>query len=60
MKNIYFRKAQDKADFSRKNKILIDDRADTIERWNAKGGIGILHDPKNPQATIKILKELGL
>ena len=60
MKNIYFRKAADKADLSGKNKILIDDRADTIERWNAKGGIGILHDPKNPQSTIKKLKELGL
>jgi 5'(3')-deoxyribonucleotidase len=60
MKNIYFRKAQDKADFSRKNKILIDDRADTIERWNSKDGIGILHDPKNPRATLKTLKQLGL
>jgi len=60
MKNIYFRKASSKADFSGKNKILIDDRADTIEKWNANGGIGILHDPKNPQATIDTLKELGL
>jgi len=60
MKNIYFRKALNKADFSRKNKILIDDRADTIENWNAKGGIGILHDPKNPSQTIKKLQQLGL
>ena len=42
-KNIYFRKAQSKPDFSGKNKILIDDRADTIEGWRSKGGIGIHH-----------------
>lgn len=60
MKNIYFRKAKSKSDFSGKNRILIDDREDTIERWNAKGGIGILHNPNDPQATIEKLKELGL
>jgi len=43
MKNIYFRPAKFKSDFSGKNKILIDDREDTINRWNEAGGIGILH-----------------
>jgi hypothetical protein len=37
MKNIYFRAAQNKSDFSGRNRILIDDRADTIEKWNALG-----------------------
>jgi nicotinamide mononucleotide adenylyltransferase len=58
MKNIYFRPAQYKSDFSNENRILIDDRADTIERWNAKGGIGILHT--SAADTIKQLKKLGL
>ena len=42
-KNVYFRKASFKPEFSGKNRILIDDRADTIAAWNAKGGIGIHH-----------------
>lgn len=58
MKNIYFRPASSKSSFSRKNRILIDDRADTIEKWNAKGGIGILHT--SAQDTIEQLKKLGL
>ena len=58
MKNIYFRAASFKSDFSGKNRILIDDRADTIEKWNAKGGIGILHT--SAQDTIEQLKKLGL
>jgi hypothetical protein len=58
MKNIYFRAAQNKPDFSGKNRILIDDRADTIEKWNSKGGIGILHT--STENTIEQLKKLGL
>ena len=58
MKNIYFRAAQNKPDFSGKNRILIDDRADTIEKWNANGGIGILHT--STENTIEQLKKLGL
>ena len=58
MKNIYFRPAKFKADFSGKNRILIDDRADTIESWNAKGGIGIHH--VSAKDTIEKLKQLGL
>jgi cytidyltransferase-like protein len=58
MKNIYFRKAQSKSDFAGKNKILIDDREDTIESWRAKGGIGILHT--SAADTIEQLKQIGL
>ena len=58
MKNIYFRAAQNKPDFSGKNRILIDDRADTIEKWNKAGGIGILHT--STENTIEQLKKLGL
>ena len=47
-----------KQDYAGKNKILIDDRADTIGEWNAAGGIGILFTSTNQ--TINNLKELGL
>ena len=47
-----------KQDYSGKNRILIDDRADTISEWNAKGGIGILFT--STDQTINELKELGL
>jgi hypothetical protein len=57
-KNIYFRKALSKPDFSGKNRILIDDRADTIDLWKSKGGIGIYHTSAND--TLKQLKDLGL
>ena len=40
------------------NDILIDDREDTIQRWNNAGGVGILH--KNAQDTINQLAKLGL
>ena len=58
MRKIYFRSAARKADFSGPNKILIDDRKDTIDSWNANGGIGILHT--STANTIKQLQELGL
>lgn len=38
--------------------ILIDDKASTVDSWNAAGGIGILHIPGNSTGTITILKEL--
>lgn len=47
-----------KQDYSGRNKILIDDREDTINEWNAKGGIGILYTSTGQ--TINKLKELGL
>ncbi len=44
--------------FSGENHILIDDLANTIQEWNDKGGIGILHT--SAANTIKELKKLGL
>jgi 5'(3')-deoxyribonucleotidase len=58
VKNIYFRKATNKSDFSDKNRILIDDRQDTIDKWNSVGGIGILHT--STANTIEQLQKLGL
>ena len=57
-KDIIFKFAEYKSDLSKPYRILIDDRADTIERWNNKGGIGILHT--NLANTIEQLKQLGL
>jgi len=44
--------------FAGENRILIDDLPNTIQEWNAKGGIGILHT--SAANTIKELKKLGL
>ena len=57
-KKLYFKAARFKSDFAGENKILIDDREDTIASWNAKDGIGILHT--SAANTIKELKKLGL
>lgn len=48
----------EKQRFAGKNKILIDDLEKTINEWNAKGGIGILHT--SAISTIRELKKLGL
>jgi hypothetical protein len=58
MKKLYFRSAQRKADFAGPGKILIDDRKDTIDSWNANGGIGILHT--STANTIEQLQKVGL
>jgi len=58
VRKLYFKSAATKAEYSRKNRILIDDRAATIDDWNARGGVGILHT--NAANTIKQLKQLGL
>ena len=51
--------AKEKVEFCEKpTDILIDDKPSTIDSWNAKGGIGILHT--NTANTIKQLKKLGL
>ena len=50
--------AKQKADYAGPNKILIDDREDTIFLWKSKGGIGILY--KTTDQTINELKKLGL
>jgi len=48
---------------SGKPNVLIDDKASTIAAWNGRGGIGILHEPGNSQASIdelnRRLAELG-
>jgi hypothetical protein len=51
-------KRENKQDYSRRNKILIDDHMDTINEWNMKGGIGILFI--STEQTINELKSLGL
>ena len=40
--------------------VLIDDKASTIQSWNDKGGIGILHTPGGSSKTIARLQEFGL
>ena len=50
--------AENKPNYSEENHILIDDRKDTIEKWIAKGGIGIYHT--SAKSSIDQLKELSL
>jgi len=45
-----------KAVFAKAGNVLIDDRADNIEAWEAAGGIGIVHT--SAKNTIEKLKEL--
>lgn len=52
------RKTSDKAAWAGPNRILIDDRKEAIDDWNAGGGIGILHT--SAADTIQKLKSLGL
>lgn len=47
-----------KEQYATSNSILIDDMERNISRWNAAGGIGILH--KSTTETINKLKELGI
>ena len=51
-------KRENKRDYANRKSILIDDRTDNINDWNAAGGIGILFTSTNQ--TIDKLKELGL
>ena len=53
-----FKAAKNKADFAAPDTILIDDRVDTINDWNSRGGVGILF--KSTDQVINELKELGL
>jgi hypothetical protein len=50
--------AKYKQEYASPDSILIDDRKDNIERWNAAGGIGIHHT--STADTIKQLQKLGL
>ena len=58
MNKLYFKASSYKQQLSKVGRILIDDRKVTIDGWNEKGGIGILHT--STEDTIKQLKELGL
>ena len=55
---LILRSAERKQEFATPNSILIDDRADNIQRWKDAGGIGILHT--SAADTIQQLKDLGL
>ena len=39
--------------------VLIDDKASTVDAWNAAGGIGILHMPGGSARTVSTLEEVG-
>jgi phosphopantetheine adenylyltransferase len=55
---LILRQAERKQEFATPNSILIDDRADNIQRWKDAGGIGIHHTSASD--TIQQLKDLGL
>jgi len=55
---IIFKQADKKSDLSGPNKILIDDREDTIMNWKHKNGIGILYT--TTEQAINELKQLGI
>ena len=55
---LILRSAERKQEFATPNSILIDDRADNIQRWKDAGGIGIHHT--SAADTIQQLKDLGL
>ena len=55
---LILRTAERKQEFATPNAILIDDRADNVQRWNEAGGVGIHHT--SAENTIKQLKDLGL
>jgi hypothetical protein len=55
---VNYRSAKSKKDFAAPNHILIDDKASTIDSWNAAGGIGILHT--SAANTINQLKKIKL
>ena len=56
--SIVFKQAKQKSDLAGPNKILIDDREDTIMNWKHKNGIGILYT--STEQTINELKQLGI
>lgn len=55
---IFFKSAKHKSDLAKPDRILIDDREDTIYNWIQNGGIGILHT--SAKETIHQLSILGL
>ena len=57
-KKAYFYNRANKKLFAGPNRILIDDMKQTIDEWNAAGGISIFHT--SAADTISQLKKLGL
>lgn len=58
---VNFKYSKEKHHFATPDSILIDDREDIINNWNAAGGIGI-HHPKNTsniEPILNTLRELG-
>jgi hypothetical protein len=55
---LILRSAERKQEFATPNSILIDDRADNIQRWKDVGGVGIHHT--SAENTINELEKLGL
>ena len=55
---LLLKSAERKQEYATPNAILIDDRADNVQRWNDAGGIGIHHT--SATNTIDQLKKLGL
>ncbi len=56
---IIFKQAKEKSDLSGPNKILIDDREDTILSWKSKNGIGLLYKG-DTQEIIRELNKIGI
>jgi len=56
--NLILTPANLKQEYASPNSVLIDDRADNIQRWKDAGGIGILHS--SSEDTIKQLEKLGI
>jgi hypothetical protein len=57
---LIFARAEEKHQYSGRDRILVDDREDTIARWNAAGGIGILCKNGDTKSVIDRLTKLGL
>ena len=55
---LLLKSAERKQEYATPNSILIDDRADNIQRWKDAGGVGIHHT--SAANTIKQLQKLGL
>ena len=55
---LLLKSAERKQEYATPNAILIDDRKDNTDRWNAAGGIGIHHI--SAAKTIEALEKLGL
>ncbi len=55
-KNVPVILTEDKEDYAGPTHILIDDRPSNIDKWNAAGGVGILHS--NTKESIRQLKEI--